>query len=67
MGPFCYPFFYTLHKIGKIRGSPQELTIEEIIHILVCAAESAKHDTKTQENCQALQQSPGRPTPASPQ
>jgi hypothetical protein len=30
----------------------QELTIEEIFHILVRAEETAKHDTKTQENRQ---------------
>jgi hypothetical protein len=44
--PFFDSIRNTLHKIGKIRGRSQGLTVEEIVHILVRAAESAKHDEK---------------------
>src|ERR1700731_410102 len=43
-------------QIAKIRGPPQILTVEETVLILVSAVETAKHDTKTQENRRALQQ-----------
>jgi hypothetical protein len=46
--PFCDSICNTLHKIGKIRPS-QGLTVGEIVHILVRAAESAKHDAKSRK------------------
>jgi hypothetical protein len=54
--PFCDSICNTLHKIGKIRGPSQGLTVEEIVHILVRATETAKHDTKIQGDRKALQQ-----------
>lgn len=50
--PYCDSICNTLHKIGKIRGPPQGLAVEEIVHILVRAAESAKHDAKSRKIAQ---------------
>src|SRR3984885_12436260 len=37
-------FLRSLQKAGAIGASPQGLTVEQIVHILVQAAEGAKHD-----------------------
>jgi AcrR family transcriptional regulator len=37
-------FLRSLHKTGAIGGPPPGLTVEQIVHILVRAAEGAKHD-----------------------
>ena len=49
-------FLRSLQKTGEIGGPPQGLTLEEIVYILVRAAEGAKRDAKVQGNRQALQQ-----------
>jgi len=46
-GPSCDSICNTLHKIGKIGGPWQGLTVAEILLILVRAAESAKHHAKS--------------------
>ena len=43
-GPIAIRSAIRSTQIGKIRGPSQELAVEEIVHILVRAAESAKHD-----------------------
>jgi AcrR family transcriptional regulator len=48
-------FCRLLQKTGEIGGPPQGLTVEEIVYILVRAAEGAKHDAKVQGDRQALQ------------
>jgi hypothetical protein len=47
--PFCDSICNTLHKIGKIRGPSQGLTVGKTVHILVRAAESAKHDANSRK------------------
>ena len=49
-------FFRSLQKTDEIGGPPQGLTVEEIVYIIVRAAEGAKHDAKVQGERQALQQ-----------
>ena len=49
-------FLRSLQTAGEIGGPPQGLTVEEIVYILVRAAEGAKHDAKVQGDRQALQQ-----------
>src|ERR1700730_2919414 len=49
-------FLRSLEKTGEIRGAPQGLAVGEIVHILIQAAEGAKHDAKVQGDRQALQQ-----------
>ena len=49
-------FLRSLRTTGEIGGPPQGLTIEEIVYILVRAAEGAKHDAKVKGDRQALQQ-----------
>jgi AcrR family transcriptional regulator len=41
-------FLRSLEKTGEIAGPPRGLTLEQIVHILVQAAEGAKHDPKVQ-------------------
>src|SRR6202163_2541080 len=41
-------FLRSLEKTGEIGGPPQGLTVDQIVYILVRAAESAKHDAKVQ-------------------
>src|ERR1700682_3821204 len=48
-------FLRSLEKTGEIGGPPQGLTVEEVVYILVRAAEGAKHDAKVQGDQQALQ------------
>src|ERR1700730_8524002 len=49
-------FLRSLEKTGDIGGPPQGLTVDQIVYILVRAAESAKHDAKVQGDRHALQQ-----------
>jgi AcrR family transcriptional regulator len=49
-------FLRSLEKTGEIGGAPHGLTVEEIVSILVQAAEGAKHDAKMHGDRQALQQ-----------
>jgi AcrR family transcriptional regulator len=49
-------FLRSLEKTGEIGGPPQGLTVDQIVYILVRAAESAKHDAKVQGDRHALQQ-----------
>jgi AcrR family transcriptional regulator len=49
-------FLRSLEKTGEIGRPPQGLTVEQIVHILIQAAEGAKHDAKVQGDRQALQQ-----------
>ncbi|HTC91863.1 MAG TPA: TetR/AcrR family transcriptional regulator [Terriglobales bacterium] len=48
-------FLRSLQKTGEIGAPPQGLTHDEIVYILVCAADGAKHDAKVQGDRQALQ------------
>src|ERR1700716_2567192 len=41
-------FLRSLEKTDEIEGPPQGLTVEEIVYILIRAAEGAKHDAKVQ-------------------
>jgi hypothetical protein len=43
-----------LEKTGEIGGPPQGLTVEQIVHILILAAEGVKHDPKLQGDPRAL-------------
>jgi AcrR family transcriptional regulator len=47
-------YLRSLEKTGEIGGPPQGLTVEQIVHILIRAAEGAKHDAKVQGDRQAL-------------
>jgi len=47
-------FLRSLEKTGEIGGPPQGLTVEQIVHILMRAAEGAKHDSKVQGDRKAL-------------
>ena len=49
-------FLRSLAKTGVVAGPPQGLTVEQIVHILIQAAEGAKHDAKVHGDRQALQQ-----------
>ena len=48
-------FLRSLLKTGAIGGTPQGLTVEQIVHILVRAAEGAKHDPEVQGDRRALE------------
>jgi AcrR family transcriptional regulator len=48
-------FLRLLEKTGEIGGPPQGLTVEQIVHILMRAAEGAKHDSKVQGDRKALE------------
>jgi AcrR family transcriptional regulator len=48
-------FLRSLQKTGEIGGPPQGLTVDQIVHILMRAAEGAKHDAKVQGDRQALE------------
>ena len=48
-------FLRSLQKTGAIAGPPQGLTVEQIVHIVIRAAESAKHDAKVQGDWKALE------------
>jgi AcrR family transcriptional regulator len=48
-------FLRSLHKTGAIGGPPQGLTVEQIVHILVRAAEGAKHDPDMQGDRKAFE------------
>jgi AcrR family transcriptional regulator len=45
----------SLRKTGEIGGPPPGLTVEQIVHILVRAAEGAKHDPELQGDRKALE------------
>ena len=47
-------FFRSLQKKGEIGVPPQGLSVEQIVHILMGAAEGAKHDPKVQGDRKAL-------------
>jgi AcrR family transcriptional regulator len=48
-------FLRALGKAGEIKGPPQGLTVEQLVHIVVRAAEGAKHDPEVQGDRKALQ------------
>jgi len=48
-------FLRSLQKTGAIGGPPQGLTVEQIDHILVRAAEGTKHDPEMQGDRKALE------------
>jgi hypothetical protein len=48
-------FLRSLEKAGEIGGPPHGLNVEQIVHILVRAAEGAKHDPTLQGDRRALQ------------
>ena len=48
-------FLRSLGKTGEIGGPPQGLTVEQIVHILMRAAEGAKHDSKVEGDRKALE------------
>ena len=48
-------FLRSLEKTGEIQGPPRGLTVEQIVHILVRAAEGAKHDPDVQGNRKGLE------------
>jgi AcrR family transcriptional regulator len=48
-------FLRSLEKTGAIGRPPQGLTVEQIVHILIRAAEGAKHDAKVQGDRKALE------------
>jgi AcrR family transcriptional regulator len=47
-------FLRSLQKTGEVGGPPQGLTVERIVHILIRAAEGAKHDPELQGDRKAL-------------
>ena len=47
-------FLRSLEKTGETGGSPPGLTMEQIVHILMRAAEGAKHDPKLQGDQKAF-------------
>jgi TetR/AcrR family transcriptional regulator, regulator of autoinduction and epiphytic fitness len=49
-------FLRSLQKTGEVGAPPQGLALDEIVYILVRAAEAAKHDAKAQGDRQELQQ-----------
>jgi AcrR family transcriptional regulator len=48
-------FLRSLQKTGTIGGPPPGLTVEQIVHILVRAAEGAKHDPEVQGDRRGLE------------
>jgi AcrR family transcriptional regulator len=48
-------FFRSLEKAGEIGRPPQGLTVEQIVHILMCTAEGAKHDPEVRGDRKALE------------
>jgi AcrR family transcriptional regulator len=48
-------FLRSLKKMGEIGGPPQGLTVEQIVRILVRAAEGAKHDPEVQGDRKGLE------------
>jgi AcrR family transcriptional regulator len=48
-------FLRSLEKAGEIGGPPQGLTVDQIVRILMRAAEGAKHDAKVQGDRKALE------------
>ena len=48
-------FLRSLEKTGEIGGPPPGLTVEQIVHILMRAAEGAKHDSKVQGDRKTLE------------
>jgi AcrR family transcriptional regulator len=48
-------FLRLLEKTGEIGRPPQGLTVEQIVHILIQAAEGAKHDAKVQGDRKVLE------------
>ncbi|MFY9531472.1 MAG: TetR/AcrR family transcriptional regulator [Candidatus Acidiferrales bacterium] len=48
-------FLRSLEKTGEIGGPPQGLTVEQIVQILIRAAEGVKHDPKLLGDSKALQ------------
>ena len=47
-------FLRLLEKAGQIGRPPQGLTLEQVVHILIRAAEGAKHDPEVQGDRRAL-------------
>src|SRR6266853_2890985 len=47
-------FLRSLEKAGEIKGPPRGLTVGQLIHIVVRAAEGAKHDPEVQGDRKAL-------------
>jgi len=47
-------FLRSLEKAGEIKGPPRGLTVRQLIHIVVRAAEGAKHDPEVQGDRKAL-------------
>jgi AcrR family transcriptional regulator len=47
-------FLRSLQTAGEIGGPPQGLTIEQIVHIVIGAAEGIKHDAKAQGDRKTL-------------
>jgi AcrR family transcriptional regulator len=48
-------FLRSLQRTGTIGGPPPGLTVEQIVHILVRAAQGAKHDPEVQGDRKALE------------
>lgn len=48
-------FLRSLQRTGSIGGPPQGLIVEQIVHILVRAAEGAKHDPEVQGDRKGLE------------
>jgi TetR/AcrR family transcriptional regulator, regulator of autoinduction and epiphytic fitness len=48
-------FLESLEKSREIGGPPRGLTVEQLVHILVQAADGAKHDPKVQGDRKALE------------
>jgi AcrR family transcriptional regulator len=48
-------FLRSLEKTGEIGGPPRGLTVEQIVHILMRAAEGAKHDPDVQGDRKAFE------------
>ena len=48
-------FLRSLQKTGEIGGPPQGLAVDQIVHILMQAAEGAKHDAKVHGDRKALE------------
>src|SRR5580693_10147270 len=48
-------FLRSLEKTGEIGGPPKGLTVEQIVHILVRAADGAKHDPEVQGDRKGLE------------
>jgi hypothetical protein len=48
-------FLRSLQQTREIGGPPPGLTVDQIVHIVVRAAEGAKHDAKMQGDRKALE------------